>query len=346
MTDFESHPESQDALQGQDDYGRGFAPLTPSVVIGLLKEGSREGVFRAMQQLESFGEKINAQASPYERREIATEAFRLAISLMASDGPLFETYTEPLALFGAGFAGGDFTTELVSAHSRVDDSLRAISHSNQISDHTNPRIDLMIGKGEAQRHRLCFSLLDLANNGGTDHIRSLAARIIDRLPSETREEFFGEKGRPFFTTDQFSLALYRSMEKLYAKCLLSELIASPKEAMIGAFDQTLVVVQRHFIANLCTKLHWITNQYAAELVSSSSEDQKKFNEYVTAKNPFRHIIEPAIIFIARDFAERPVGATAAKILQARGYSTSQIFHLCNMEWADVYGNAQLDYSFG
>ena len=258
-----------------------------------------------------------------------------------------------------------FLEDLVEARVSLVGSLSSEDNLMLTHDNSSPALSRLINYKESSPEFLAYSLAALTIESSNEANRSIARRVLGAVSASRSRELFGVVSTKSITSFS-SVALlgkiaypnlYKSLGRLIADDIRQEL-TKYSEARV---DSPLDMVHEKFFKSLQERVLFLRADYARSLrkwgnlvvdlkVEESSHREfsypKGFLEYVFYQRGERHLIQPALAALVRDYHSRAIGRTAFATLKVLCFeSEQQARNLVSMDWQSIYGHAQLDYDF-
>jgi hypothetical protein len=342
--------------------------LNPDNIINILKKGSEQDFKTLVDRFYKLDPSTIGLFDQVSKRDILVELLKHGVFLSSGNGATIDRNSARQIDFSLLhlFEVDNFTSHLADSKNKFLDALRIEDDFRFKIDKTSPLLSRLSNDPQSHAEILAYSLATLSIESNNANCRAIALKVLRGVPSERNRDIFGSPEIAKRVSALSSVYLlvkigYPTLGKSLGQRIAEDIKSNTKLYMDGRFDTGLYGVQEVLFQKLLEYVSFIRAYYSTsfrkwgnDVIDLKADGRvgldisypKGFLEYVFTKGAEKHVIQPALGSIIRDYHSRPLARTAYEILKSLcANSEQQARNIIGMDWPSIYGHAQLDYDF-
>ncbi len=342
--------------------------LSSSQILHVLKTGSEDELNLLLGLLGKNDSARIGGYDPVSKRDILIELLKHSVFLSSGNGaPIDRSLANRIDLSLLNiFEVSDFTQHLADSRSKFIDALRVEDEFRIKIDKTSPLLSRLSNDSSSTSEILAYSLATLSIDSEDSNCRAIALKVLRGIPSERNRYIFGSPEIAKRVTSLTSVNLlakisYPTLGRCLGQRIAEDITRNTHLYMEGRINTELYGAHEILFQKLLERISYVRAEYSrsyrkwgnsvVDLKAGRGAEldisfPKGFLEYVFKKGAEKHLIQPALGSIIRDYHSRPLARTAYEVLKSLCFeSEQQARNIIGMDWSSIYGHAQLDYDF-
>lgn len=342
--------------------------IPPADLIWALNNSNANDFYGLVLSLRVSGAEVGSRASVEEKTQIFFSLLRSAVCLRTENDSQIGPAISGTIICDVvrHFDPADYCNQIARAEANFVRELEQEDARRIEVDSSAPKISSLAQHSGCIRDILIFSLGQLIMSQPSSELTKAADAFIREIGevdqfnsygSTRLADIFSKIKNPDLLGDVGRMCL----SKTFAVRVADYLRQASESVLSGEFDPGLVKVQKLFFAKFLEKILEIKNSFVKaernwSKVSDSLNSGYGHNSIVSGPDDFidyiftfgaqRHVVQPALAFLSRDMAGKPVGETAKATLKVLlNNSEQEVENLMALDWDSIYAHAQLDYAF-